>query len=80
LREVTLKLKIRPDEERGWGAVEIHASSKLAPVHPYPTQIIIGKQRGKGMATEHNPKQLKMFQEQPKEGKVLELTGKEKTE
>lgn len=76
-REVTLKIKIKPDEDREWGAIEIHASSKLAPVHPYPTQIIIGKQRGKGVATEHNPKQLHAFKDQPQDGKIIPMKGAE---
>lgn len=76
-REVTLKIKIKPDEDREWGAIEIHATSKLAPVHPYPTQIIIGKQRGKGVATEHNPKQLHAFKDQPQDGKIIPMKGAE---
>lgn len=80
VREVTLKVRIKPDEDREWGTVEIAASSKLAPVHPYPTQIIIGKERGKGVATEHDPKQMKMFgKEDAKPGKIVEMM-KEKTE
>jgi hypothetical protein len=33
-REVNLKIKIKPDEDRELCKVEIHANSKLAPVHP----------------------------------------------
>lgn len=63
VREVTLKCKIKPDSDREWGAVEITATSKLAAVNSYPTQIIIGKERGQGRATEHNPKQISMRQQ-----------------
>jgi len=79
IREVTLKIKIKPDEDRESGSVEIQASSKLAPVHPYPTQILIGNQRGQGVATEWNPKQLHAFkdQPQPQDGKVIPMKGVE---
>lgn len=63
VREVNLKIKIKPDQDREWGSVQIAATSKLAAVTPYPTQIIIGKDRGQGVATEHNPKQLSMRQQ-----------------
>ena len=60
VREVTLKIKIKPDAEREWGSVTISATSKLAPMQPYPTQVILGKRGGKGVMVEYNPKQMKL--------------------
>ena len=42
-REICIKVKIRPSEDRGAGQVEIQATSKLAPVTEHVTQVYIGK-------------------------------------
>jgi hypothetical protein len=73
IRSATLTVKIKPDEDREWGSVDIQACSKLASVQAYPTQIIIGKQNGKGVATEHNPKQIDAFRDIPHEGKIVPM-------
>lgn len=73
VREVALKVKIKPAEDRDYGDVHISCTSKLAPIAPYPTNFFIGKERGKGVAQEHNPKQSKLFK--PEEGpKVVPLS------
>lgn len=85
-REVTLKVKIKPDDDRESCKVEIHATSKLAPVHPYPTQFFLGKQHGKAVAMEDDPKQRNAFRELEKEkqrqarDKVLPMERKESGE
>lgn len=43
IREVNIKIKIKPSEDRGAGQVEIQATSKLAPVTEHVTQVYIGK-------------------------------------
>lgn len=43
VREVNIKIKIKPSDDRGAGEVEIQATSKLAPVSEHVTQIYIGK-------------------------------------
>lgn len=81
LREVTLKVKIKPDKDRERCLVEIGAVSKLAPVHPYPTQFYLGKDAGRVVAVEDDPKQRNAFKELAKEkarqaekdGKVLSM-------
>lgn len=60
VREVNLKVKIKPDANRVTGAVEIICTSKTQPAHPCSTMFYIGKQGGKGVAFEHNPEQLNM--------------------
>ena len=53
MREVTLKIKIRPTEDRSMGSVEIQAIAKLAPVTEHITQVYIGTdQHGKPEASE----------------------------
>ena len=43
VREINLKVKIKPSDDRGAGAVSIQATSKLAPVVEHMTQIYIGQ-------------------------------------
>lgn len=53
LREINLKIKIKPTEDRGAGSVEIQATSKLAPVTEHVTQVYIGTdQHGQPEASE----------------------------
>ncbi|MFB0841837.1 replication terminator protein [Paenibacillus oleatilyticus] len=42
VREVTLKIKLKGDENRDVLLTEIHATSKLAPTRPVETKIIMG--------------------------------------
>lgn len=76
-REVSLKIRIKPDEDRAAADVSIQAGSKLAPVRPYSTQIVFGIDHGQNVAREHNPKQLR-FGEAPDPSKVIEMNPREK--
>lgn len=53
MREVTLKIKLKPNEERSFSIVDIHASSKLAPIKPETTSLYING----SVASEFNPRQ-----------------------
>lgn len=64
VREVTLKVKIKPDNDRGVGAVEIAVSAKLAAAVPATSRFYLGKDRGKAVAFEYNPAQLKLDMDQ----------------
>lgn len=55
LREVVLK--IRPNSDRSAAAVEIHATSKLAPVKPVETHVFMGMDGDRVRAYENNPRQ-----------------------
>lgn len=57
-REVSLKVTIRPNEDRTFGAVTIAASSKLAPVKSVGTAFFIGRKAGRAVATERDSRQL----------------------
>lgn len=62
-RQVQLTVKIKPDEDRESCMVEIHATSKLAAIRPYPTNIFLGKDGDRAVAVEHDPKQRNIFHE-----------------
>ena len=66
-REVIVKVKIEPNEERNSASVGIFVASKVQGPKAVPTIIYMGKDRGQAVAFEYNPEQLK-----------LELTGKTK--
>lgn len=57
-REITLKVKIQPNENREMGAVSIGTVSKLAPSKSVSTVFFMGRRAGRAVATERNPKQL----------------------
>lgn len=58
VRSITLKVEIKPDEDRSFGAVAISTQSKLAPVKAVGTAIYIGKRAGEAVATERDSRQL----------------------
>ena len=58
-RSVTLKLIIKPDEDRQFANTALEASSKLAPARPVGVPIYIGKHAGQAVATERDNKQLR---------------------
>jgi hypothetical protein len=64
-REITLKVKFKPNETRSATVTEIHCSSKIAPPAPCSTMLWVGKDRGKGVAIEaESPDQMAMFNQQ----------------
>lgn len=60
-REVTLKLTIKPNEDREVGLVALAVTSKLASFKPVDSMIYIGKRNGKAVAKENNPRQPSFF-------------------
>lgn len=62
LREVTLKIKIKPNEARNMAEIMVQTSSKLVPAAPLETSIIIDKDGNKTVAAElyggENPGQM----------------------
>lgn len=63
-RAVTLKVTIKPDNKRGIGAVAIEVGAKLAAPMPVVSQFYLGMDRGKAVAFEYNPEQLRLDMEQ----------------
>lgn len=62
-RNVTIKVTIKPDNDRGVGNVAIEVGSKLASPIPVSSRFYLGKDRGKAVAFEYNPEQLKLDME-----------------
>jgi hypothetical protein len=65
VREVTLKVKFKPNEDRTESIIEINVAPKLAPAKPYPSRIFIGKSiGGQPEAHEVNANQSNLFPKQ----------------
>jgi hypothetical protein len=60
-REITLKVKLKPNDKRDFCLVGVSCTSKLAPAKAFATQVFIGRDARGFLATEHNPQQLGMF-------------------
>lgn len=73
-RAITLKFKIKPDEEREVCSIKISSEVKLAPISPLKTIIFVGKQNGKGVACERSARQADMFAETPLPANVTPIT------
>lgn len=58
VREVILRVMIKPDKDRSTAAVAIVPSCKLAPVVPLGTRMFFGKKGGQYLAWEHDPEQM----------------------
>lgn len=56
-RSVTLKVTFKPNEARTLCAVAIACDSKLASPKPFMTEMFVGSDGKKAIATEHNPNQ-----------------------
>ena len=62
VREVTLVVKIEPDEEtRERAVVSIQVKSKLGPMRAVGTRFFLGKKSGRYIAVENNPRQVNLF-------------------
>jgi len=59
-REVTLKLKIKPAENRRSADATISVVSKLAPIQESRTLLFLGKEGGRAVAAESDMKQLNL--------------------
>jgi len=57
-RAITLKVEIKPDENRNFGAIDITCKTSLAPTMPLKTKVYIGQDKTGPVATEYNPQQL----------------------
>lgn len=67
-REISLKIKLMPTENREACAYELGVGAKLAPNKPVAGHIYVGLQNGEPVAFEHNPDQRSFdFHEQDKE-------------
>src|SRR5207244_5955141 len=56
-REINLKVKITPSDERDVGDVIVTCASKLGPIKGVRTAFYFGRLRGRLVAVENNPRQ-----------------------
>jgi hypothetical protein len=61
VRTITIKVNIKPDENRNFGMVGITVSSSLGKPKPVATQMFFGRKGGKVIAVENVPSQSEMF-------------------
>lgn len=64
-REITIKVKIKPDEERRIAGVTAAVASKLAPVKPVATAFFLGRHKNDFVAVESDPQQRGLFENKP---------------
>lgn len=57
MREVTLKIRIKPNEDRSFCVVEIQVNGKLASIKPEHSSFHLTKRGNRMVATEYNPRQ-----------------------
>lgn len=70
-REIILKVKIKPTEDRELGAISCNCSAKLAPSKPLTSRLYFGMHNGKAVAIEHDPKQPQLPIEEPAKLKAI---------
>lgn len=64
-RSITMTVTFTPNKDRDQADISIFCSAKLAGIPKVSSQVFIGRQAGKLVAVEHNPKQSDLF-DQPK--------------
>jgi len=57
VREVSLKVKIKPNEDRAFCVISIEVSGKLASIKPEHSSFHLVRRGDRIVATEYNPKQ-----------------------
>jgi hypothetical protein len=73
-REIAIKLIFAPTEDRDMTEVKVQCSAKLAGLLTVKTRAFVGRQDGRLVMVEHNPKQLAMFDD-PNKPKVTAIRG-----
>ncbi len=61
VRTITVKVHIKPDENRGFGQTGIVVSSSLGKPKPVGSTMFFGKKNGRIIAVENAPQQSEMF-------------------
>jgi hypothetical protein len=77
VREVTLKIKIKPADSRKHADVSIQVSSKLAPAQESKTVFFLGVKKGHAVAAERDMNQMSFLNEEsPKPISLPERSAK----
>lgn len=74
-RDITIKIAIRPEEDRESATVEVSAKSSVAPVKPSKSFAVFSMDRnGKVSAYQTDPKQLNLgMEKQDDGGKIVDM-------
>lgn len=73
-REITLKVKIKPDKNRDFGSIDLECKSKMAPAAPLGTKVFIAATKNGACATEYiSAQQALDFNVQAEAGTVTPL-------
>jgi len=59
-RTITLRITIKPEDDRTRADITVSCESKLSPPSSVQSLIYLGKDRGEAVAYEYNPEQLKL--------------------
>lgn len=60
-RAITITVKFKPNRDRDVADVELTCTSKLAGIMTVSTQLFVGKQGGRLIAVESDPRQSRLF-------------------
>lgn len=60
-RQITLAVTFKPGRDRDVAEVELKCGSKLAGIMTVNTQLFMGRQRGRLIAVENDPRQSSLF-------------------
>lgn len=63
-RQITIVASFKPNKDRDIADVELKCNSKLAGIMTVSTRLFMGKQRGKLVAVESDPKQSGLFDQE----------------
>lgn len=69
-RTITLAVTFKPNRDRDVADVELKCGSKLAGIMTVSTQLFMGRQHGKLIAVENDPRQSNLFDQQRPLGAV----------
>jgi hypothetical protein len=75
VREITVKVKIRPDAGRSFGQIEVTATSKLAPFNGAASTVFFGRNQGVPSAVQQDPHQGDLFVDDPENPKLTAVEG-----
>jgi len=62
-RQITIQIKFKPSRERDTADIELSCTSKLAGIRKVASQLFVGRNAGRLIAVENNPKQPGFFDE-----------------
>jgi hypothetical protein len=74
-RAITLTVTFKPNRDRDAAEVSVACSSKLAGTLGVETKVFLGKQHGKWIAVESDPRQSGLFDEDRPRAVVFEKPG-----